>query len=291
MHATPFRGIGLRRQHFTHLLEAGCGRVEWFEIISEDLFGRGGRPWAVAMAVRRERPVVLHGTALAIGNAAPLSEDYLVRLEQVIERLEPAWVSDHLSWGSAGGVHTHELLPLPYTEATLAHVVRRVSEVQDRLKRRILLENPSTYLAFRESTITEWDFLTEVTRRTGAGVLLDVNNIFVSSENLGFSAHEYIDGIPVGSVGQIHVAGHTRYDAFIMDTHVGPVPAPVWALYRRAIERFGRIPTLVEWDTDVPALDVVTREADHAEEIARDVVGPATTRRPCEFTAAGAANA
>jgi uncharacterized protein (UPF0276 family) len=275
MLATPFRGIGLRRQHFTHLLEAGCGSVEWFEIISEDLFGKGGRPWAVATAVRRERPVVLHGTGLSIGNAAPLSDDYLDRLEQVMDRLEPAWVSDHLSWGSAGGVNTHELLPIPYTQATLDHVAARLNRVQDRLRRRILLENPSTYLAFRESTLTEWEFLAELVRRTGAGVLLDVNNVFVSSQNLGFSADAYVDGIPAGSVGQIHVAGHTHCDSFIMDTHVGPVPDAVWSLYRRAIEHFGSVPTLVEWDTDVPAFEIVAREADHAEEIARSVTSHA----------------
>lgn len=272
-------GIGLRREHYAHLLEHGPGEVPWFEVISEDLFGDGGRPWAVAERVRRDVPVVLHGTALDIGNADDLSVRYLDDLERVIERIEPAWVSDHLSWGAAGSVHSHELLPLPYCEATLARVAERVDRVQHRLQRVLLLENPSAYLAFRESTMTEWEFLRELVRRTGAGLLLDVNNVYVSSQNLGFDPATYLDGIPRDAVGQFHLAGHTRYPDFVMDTHVGPVPDAVMALYRHSVSRFGDAPALVEWDTDVPAFAVVAREAARAAGIAADVIGEAPTTR------------
>ena len=274
----PGYGIGLRRQHFSYLLEHGTAGVDWFEIISEDLFGEGGRPWAVAERVRREKPVVLHGTGLAIGNAAPPSRVYLEGLARVIERIEPSWISDHLSWGAAGGVYSHELLPLPYDEETLAHVCERLDAVQEKLGRRLLLENPSTYLSFRRSTITEFEFMNEVMRRTGAGVLLDVNNVYVSSVNVGLDPIAYIDGLNPAGVGQIHLAGHTRYPTFVMDTHVGPVPDEVWALYRRAIARFGEVPTLVEWDTDVPPFETVAAEASRARETAREALAAEASR-------------
>jgi uncharacterized protein (UPF0276 family) len=266
-------GIGLRPPHYGRLLEHGALGASWFEAISENFFELGGRPLAVLERVRLDVPVVLHGVALGIGSADPLSGPYLARLARLIERIEPAWVSDHLCWGSADGHYSHDLLPIVYTEESLAHVVERVERVQERLGRRILLENITSYLGFTASTIPEWEFLNEVTRRTGAALLLDVNNVFVTGHNLGFDARAYLAAIRPGSVAQLHLAGHSPQPDFILDSHVGPVPEVVWDLYRVALGRFGRVPTLVEWDEAVPELEVVLAEARRAAAIEREVLG------------------
>jgi uncharacterized protein len=271
--ATLGHGIGLRPPHYSRLLEHGASGVSWFEAISENFFELGGRPLAVLERVRADVPVVLHGVALGIGSADPLSDAYLTRLERLIERVEPAWVSDHLCWGSADGHYSHDLLPIVYTEESLEHVVARVERVQQRLRRRVLLENVTAYLRFAASTIPEWEFLNELTRRTGAALLLDVNNVFVTSQNLDFDPLAYLEQIRPDSVAQIHLAGHTRQPDFILDSHVGPVPDVVWDLYRVALRHFGRVPTLVEWDEAVPELETVLGEASRAAAIEREVLG------------------
>jgi uncharacterized protein len=266
-------GIGLRPSHYSRLLEHGASGVGWFEAISENFFELGGRPRAVLERVRRDVPVVLHGVALSIGGADPLNGEYLSSLQRLIEHIEPAWVSDHVCWGSADGRYSHDLLPIVYSEAALEHVIERVERVQERLQRRILLENISAYLRFAESRIPEPQFINEVTLRTSAGLLLDVNNVYVNSQNLGFDAHAYLDELRPGSVLQIHLAGHTVQPDFILDSHVGPVPDPVWELYRHALRRFGRVPTLVEWDEAVPELEVVLAEARRAQAVELELLG------------------
>lgn len=256
-------GIGLRPKHYGRLLEERPP-VEWFEATSENFIARGGKPIAVLEKVRRDVPVVLHGVSLSIGATAPLSRPYLASLQALIERIEPAWVSDHLSWGSRDGRYLHDLLPIPYTEEALDHLVARVGIVQDVLQRQILLENPSTYVAFRGSSLTEWDFLTEVARRADCGILLDLNNLYVSARNHGFDPLRYLEAIAGDRVGQIHLAGHSDKGAYLLDSHDHPVPDPVWALYRETVRRFGRISTLIEWDDHVPPLEVLVAESRRA---------------------------
>ncbi|MCC6521068.1 MAG: DUF692 domain-containing protein [Polyangiaceae bacterium] len=265
-------GIGLRREHYGHVLEHGVGDVDWLEIVSENFFAPGGRPWAVLERVRAERPVAVHGVSLCIGDAGPLREDYVARLLRLVARLEPAIVSDHLCWGGLDGAYAHDLLPLPYTEEALALVVDKVRALQDRLGRRILLENVSSYLTFAASTLSEWDFLGEVARRADCGILLDVNNVVVSAKNHGFAPETYVDAIDPGRVGQLHLAGHTDHGHVVIDSHIGPVPASVWALYRRVVARMGRVPTLVEWDEQVPAYERVVAERARAAEIEAEVL-------------------
>jgi uncharacterized protein (UPF0276 family) len=266
-------GIGLRTAHYARLLEAPATGVDWFEVISENFFEPGGRPWAVLERVRAQVPVVAHGVSLCIGDTDTLDGRTIELLKQFVARIEPAWVSDHLCWGSLGGRRTHDLLPLPYTEEALTHVVARVGRVQERLGRRILLENVSSYVGYRASTIPESEFLGEVARRADCGILLDLNNVVVSGANMGFDVAAYVDAIPADRVQQIHLAGHTDRGSYLFDTHVGPVPGPVWGLYRRAVRRFGAVPTLVEWDDNVPALEVVAAEAERARHIEREELG------------------
>jgi uncharacterized protein (UPF0276 family) len=267
-------GVGLRPSHYAWLLEHGAAGVEWFEVISENCFGAGGRPWAVLERIRDEVPLVLHGVGMGLGDARGPGEAYLARLREVIAALSPAWVSDHLCWGSVDGVWTHDLLPIPYREDTLAHVCAQVDRVQGILRRRLLLENITSYLQWRTSEMSEGEFLAQLVHRTGCGVLLDVNNLVVNATNLGLDPIATLEALPPGSVGQIHLAGHTRYpDGSAIDTHVGPVPDAVWAVYRAALLRFGPVPTSVEWDEDVPPLEVVLAEAARAGGIERDLLG------------------
>jgi uncharacterized protein (UPF0276 family) len=261
-------GVGLRPDHYAELLDQGPWGVEWFEVISENYFAPGGRPWAVLERVRRELPVVMHGVALAIADADPISEPYLASLQQVIERVAPAWVSDHLCWGSAGGSYAHDLLPIPYTEEALDHVTSRIEYVQERLGRPLMLENISAYASFVETTMPEWEFLNALAHRTGCSVLLDVNNVYVSSQNLGLDAERFLSSIDPDVVGQIHLAGHTVQGELIVDTHRGPVPEPVWELYRRLLARLSRpVSTLIEWDDQVPEFAEVVAESRRARQI------------------------
>ena len=259
-------GIGLRPKHYREFLEASP-TVDWVEAISENFMGVGGRPLAVLEKVRRERPVVLHGVSLGIGSAGPLDPRYLDDWKALIARIEPAIVSDHLCWGRAHGRYSHDLLPVPFTEEVVRHVVDRVSRVQDFLGRRIALENASSYLTFKQSELTEWEFLAQVAQRADCDILLDVNNIFVSSRNHGFDPDAYLAGVPIDRVVQIHLAGHQRRPELIIDTHDGPVSDEVWALYARALGRFGKVPTLIEWDDAVPPLETLLAEAEKARAI------------------------
>ena len=256
-------GIGLRPRHFPRILE-GTARADWFEVISENFMIPGGRPLAVLERARAAAPVVLHGVSLSLGATDPLNEHYLRELRALADRFEPAWVSDHLCWGSFAGRYAHDLLPLPYTEEALALVTARVAQVQERLGRRILVENVSSYLTFNHSTMSEWTFLAEVAAGADCGILLDVNNVYVSAANHGFSAEEYLDGVPAARIGQIHLAGHSDKGTHLLDSHDGPVVPAVWRLYRHALRRFGRVSTLVEWDERVPELEEVLAEAERA---------------------------
>jgi uncharacterized protein (UPF0276 family) len=259
-------GVGLRREHFDRVLAAPT-RVDWFEVISENFMVDGGRPLDVLTRVRRDYPVVLHGVSLSIGSTDPLNEDYLDRLKALAARVAPAWVSDHLCWGGAGGRYSHDLLPLPYTVEAMRHVVARVQHVQERLGRAIALENVSSYVTFRQSTMTEWDFLAEVARRSGCGILLDVNNIYVSARNHGFDPRAYVHGIPVEKVWQFHLAGHSDKGDFLLDTHDHPVCDPVWDLYAEAARRFGPVSTLIEWDDNIPGFERLEEESERARAI------------------------
>jgi len=265
-------GLGLRREHYRDVAEGrprgAAKRVDWFEVISENFMVPGGNPRRVLENVRRDHPVVLHGVSLSIGSTDPLDGAYLDRLDALARSVEPAWVSDHLCWGTAHGFNAHDLLPLPYTEATLAHVAARVQAVQERLGRRILLENPSSYLAFRDADMGEAEFLAQLARRADCGILLDVNNVFVSAHNLGFDPHAYLAALPGERIGQIHLAGHSVDGDLLIDTHDALVRDEVWALYREAIARFGPRATMIEWDAQVPPFAELTGELDRARSVA-----------------------
>ncbi|MBI3301225.1 MAG: DUF692 domain-containing protein [Deltaproteobacteria bacterium] len=272
--AVPYlgHGVGLRMQHFPRLWE-GTAHVDWFEAISENFMIRGGRPLAALEKAREVAPLVLHGVSLSLGSTDPLNDAYLRDLQTLVRRFEPAWVSDHLCWSSVGGHYAHDLLPLPYTEEALAQVVERVRAVQDRLGRQILIENVSSYLTFAYSTMPEWEFLAEIAEQADCGILLDVNNVYVSATNHGFRAEEYITGVPAHRVGQIHLAGHSDKGTYLFDTHDGPVIAPVWDLYRLAVRRCGRVSTLIEWDDRIPEFDVLCAEAEYARAIEAAMIG------------------
>jgi len=263
-------GIGLRREHFAEVLD-GRARTDWFEVVSENFMVPGGRPLAVLERARASAPVVLHGVSLSLGSVDPLSGAYLDALAALAARVEPAWLSDHLCWGSVGRRYAHDLLPLPYTEEALAHVVRRIDAVQARLGRRILIENVSSYLTYAHSTISEWEFLAETARRADCGILLDVNNVYVSATNHRFDPRVYLAAMPADRVGQFHLAGHSDRGTHLLDTHDAPVSPAVWALYREAAVAFPGVSTLVEWDERVPALDVLLAEAARARAIAGEI--------------------
>ena len=256
-------GIGLRAPHVGELL-ARRPAVPWLEVHSENYMS-GGPALASLETVRREYPVSLHGVGLSLGTAGDIDARHLSRLRSLVDRVEPCLVSEHLSWSTAGGAYLNHLLPLPYTDETLDVVADHIHEVQDALGRRILVENPSSYLRFRHSSMAEPHFLAELARRTGCGLLCDVNNIYVSAWNLGFDAESYLDALPVSAIGEIHLAGHVANDAdgqtILIDDHGSRVAAAVWKLYQRALERFGPVPTLIEWDTDIPELSVILGEA------------------------------
>jgi len=270
-------GIGLRAPHVAEIVRQRPA-VGWLEVHAENYMG-GGPAIRELERVREDFPISLHGVGLSLGTAGPLDAHHLERLARLVGRIEPALVSEHLSWSVAGGVYLNDLLPVPLTEETLAVVARHVEQVQVRLGRRILVENPSSYLRFTDSTIPEAIFLAELARRTGCGVLCDVNNIYVSSMNLGFDAVRYLAALPAAAIGEIHLAGHAINDAdgrtILIDDHGAPVANAVWRLYALALERFGPTPTLVEWDTNVPPLAVLLGEAAEAQELLNRVAGGA----------------
>jgi len=259
-------GIGLRSPHVEEML-ATRPAVGWLEIHAENYMG-GGPAMRALERLRSEYPVSVHGVGLSLGSADGLDADHLERLARLVERVEPALVSEHLSWSIAGGAYLNHLLPLPYTEESLAIVTAHVARVQERLRRRILVENPSGYLRFEHSTLEEAEFLTALAQRTGCGLLCDVNNIHVTCANLGGDADAYLGALPAAAIGEIHLGGHAVNDAdgrpILIDDHGSPVAEPVWRLYERALARFGARPTLVEWDTDVPPLPTLLGEAAQA---------------------------
>jgi uncharacterized protein (UPF0276 family) len=264
-------GVGLRPKHYSRFLNENPD-VAWVEAITENFLSPGGRPLDVLQKARRDRPVVLHGVSLCIGSVDPLDKEYLTKVRDLARRIEPAFVSDHLCWGRYRGRYTHDLLPLPYTEESLTHVTDRVKEVQDFLGRRFVLENPSTYVAFRESTMTEWEFLARVAEDADCGILLDVNNVFVSARNHGFDAAAYLAAMPGHRIAQIHLAGHADKGTYLFDTHDAPVPDSVWSLYASTIRRFGAISTLIEWDDHVPELDELLAQSRRAAEVEQAAV-------------------
>jgi uncharacterized protein (UPF0276 family) len=256
-------GVGLRRQHYSHILETRP-QMDWFEVISENFMVEGGRPLQVLERIRANYPIVLHGVSLSIGSTDHLDRKYLRDLKSLLNRFEPAWVSDHLCWTSVGSHNTHDLLPLPYTEEVVRHVAVRVREVQETLQRRILVENVSSYMTFVQSTMTEWEFLSAVAEEADCGILLDINNIFVSAFNHGFTAERYIDSVPIERVVQFHLAGHCDHGSYLLDSHDHPVCEEVWKLYERAVRRFGVVSALVEWDDNIPKYDVLAAAAAQA---------------------------
>lgn len=263
--ALPRRaGIGLRSPHLQEVL-ATRPPIDWFEVHSENFFVAGGPALAALLALRQDYPLSLHGVGLSIGGADGLDSAHLRQLQALVERVEPAAVSEHLCWSAIGGRWLNNLLPLPYTRAALDLVCAHVDQVQEALRRPILMENVSSYLRFLPEDMPEWEFVTAVARHTGCGLLLDVNNIHVSACNHGFDAHEFLAGIPVDAVAEIHLAGYEEVDGLLVDTHSRPVYPAVWALYQAALQRFGAQPTLLEWDQDIPALAVLQAEAATAQ--------------------------
>jgi uncharacterized protein (UPF0276 family) len=263
-------GVGLRPQHYPEVVAAADPTrlgVDFFEAISENYMVPGGRPPRVLEDVRASFPVVLHGVSLNIGSADPLDGGYLGELAALAKRFEPAWLSDHLCWTGVGGHNLHDLLPLPYTESALAHVAERVARVQDRLGRRIALENVSSYFAYRQDAMPEWEFLARIAERADCGILLDVNNVFVSAHNHGFDAERYLAAIPPERVFQIHLAGHCEEGPLLIDTHDHPVRDEVWALFESTVRRLGPVTTLIEWDDHIPQFAVLAAEAARAREI------------------------
>lgn len=274
-------GVGLRGAHFPHLMRTppDAWGVDWFEIISENFIDNRGFAAHVLEKVAAQRPVVMHGVSLSIGSTAPLDMAYLRKLKALADRVRPAWISDHLCWTGVNGVNTHDLLPMPLTEASLAHVADRVRAVQDLLGRPLVLENPSTYLEFRASVIPEWEFLARLAEATGCGLLLDVNNVFVSATNHGFDPVRYIDGVPADRIVQMHLAGHSDCGTHLIDTHDHPVAGAVWPLYQRAQQRTAGVATLLEWDAHIPPFPEVCAELGKAR-LARAGVLPTAAAGP-----------
>jgi hypothetical protein len=264
-------GLGLRPQHYRDILE-GEPAVDWFEAISENYMGDGGRPRAMLDKIRARYPVVLHGVSLSIASTAPLDMDYLRRLKRLARDIEPEWVSDHLCWTGVHGINLHDLLPIPYTNEALDHVCDRIERVQDYMGRAIAIENVSSYVRFPHSTMPEWTFIAELARRTGCWLILDVNNVFVSAFNHEFDGRAFIDAIPRDRVVQFHLAGHEHNLTHIIDTHDHDVPGEVWDLYAHAVRRFGPVSTMIERDDHIPPLAEVVAELDMARRIAGEIL-------------------
>ena len=257
-------GLGLRAPHYETILEKRPKTVDWFEIISENYIEAHKGHWNFLADLRADYPIVMHGVSLSIGSTDPLNSDYLKKLKALADFLEAPWVSDHLCWTGVLGKNTHDLLPVPYTDEALSHIVSRIKQVQDILGRRIVLENPSSYLEFADSTISEWEFLARMAQDADCGLLLDVNNIYVSAFNHGYDAKTYIDAIPAEHIVQMHLAGHHHHGTHIIDTHDSHVAEEVWKLYAYAVAIKGTASTMVEWDGDIPTFDVLIAELDKA---------------------------
>jgi hypothetical protein len=264
-------GLGLRTDHYADFLRHRPVGVDWLEIISENYMVPGGAPLHHLDRIRADHPMVMHGVSLNIGGTDPLDLDYLRQLRTLIQRVEPVWVSDHFCWTGVNGTNLHDLLPLPMTEAALRHVVDRIGRVQDLLGRQLVLETASTYVRFAGDDMAEHSFVAEVARRADCKLLLDVNNVYVSSINHGWDAHEYINALPADKVVQLHLAGHSVVDGFLIDTHDAPVCDAVWALYEHTLRRMGPKPTMIERDDHIPVLDELLAELQKARQLAAQV--------------------
>jgi uncharacterized protein (UPF0276 family) len=264
-------GTSFKHQHLAEIRADGGGRG-FFEVHAENYMGAGGPPHRALETLRRDFPISLHGVCMSIGGERPLDRTHLARFRHLVERYEPALVSEHLAWSTHETTYFNDLLPLPYTETTLRQVCDHIDQFQEAIRRPILLENPSTYVAFRESTMSETDFIRSVSRRTGCGLLLDVNNVFVSATNHGFSALDYLSDFPLADVGEIHLAGHAEQsddegELLLIDSHNGPVADAVWKLFKIVVSRCGPVPTLVEWDSNIPDWPILKAEAAAAQAI------------------------
>jgi uncharacterized protein len=256
-------GLGLRTEHYQEILDTQP-YVDWFEVISENYMIPGGKPLYYLDKIRANYPMVMHGVSLSIGSVSPLDENYLIQLKQLSKRIEPAWISDHLCWTGVHGINLHDLLPLSYTTETIHHVVDRISQVQEILGRPILIENVSSYVNFKNAEMTEWEFINSIAKQSGCLLLLDVNNIYVSSINHGFDAYEFINSIDASRVQQIHLAGHENHGDYIIDTHDAPIVNSVWDLYSHAIRRFGPVSTMIERDDHIPPIAELITELEQA---------------------------
>lgn len=260
-------GLGLRTEHYQHVID-NKPDVDWFEILTENYMVPGGKPLHNLDVIRQDYDMVMHGVSMSIGSTDPLNKDYLKDLKQLIQRVQPHWISDHLCWTSINGSNSHDLLPLPYNEDTINHIADRVRQVQDYLGQQILLENLSSYVTYNESEIQEWEFFNEIVKRADCHVLLDINNIFVSAHNHHFDPIDYIKGMDSERIKQFHLAGHSYSGDMIIDTHDHDVCDPVWALYEQALKHYGAVSTMIERDDDIPEFPVLRQELSIAEDIA-----------------------
>lgn len=264
-------GLGLRTDHYEYVI-ANKPQVDWFEIISENYMVPGGKPLAHLDKIRQDYPMVMHGVSMSIGSTDPLNSSYLKKLKQLIDRVEPQWISDHLCWTAVDHINSHDLLPLPYNEETIVHIVERIKRVQETIGRQMLIENLSSYVTYNNSEMTEWQFVSEIAKRADCFILLDINNIFVSANNHHFEPQDYVNGIDGDRVMQFHLAGHSYNGDMIIDTHDHDVCDPVWQLYEYALKRFGAVSTMIERDDNIPPFEVLRQEMAIAEKIAVKVL-------------------
>jgi uncharacterized protein (UPF0276 family) len=287
-HANLGLGVGLRTVHYQHIL-AENPAVDWFEVITENYMDSRGRPRHVLEQIAERYPVVMHGVSLSIGSTDALDFEYLGKMKALAKEVKPGWISDHVCWTGVAGINTHDLLPLPLTEASLRHVIERVRQVQDFLERPFVLENPSTYVGFKDSTMPEWEFISRLAEEADCGLLLDVNNVYVSSVNHDFDPFDFIRALPAERIVQMHIAGHTNMGTHIIDTHDGHVIDPVWELYRLAHLRTGGVSTLLEWDAKIPPFEVVHAEVLKAKQFMSEnltvVPSPAPPAEPVTVSA------
>ncbi|MEH6443939.1 MAG: DUF692 domain-containing protein [Oceanospirillaceae bacterium] len=264
-------GLGLRSDYYQQIIDEKPA-VDWFEILTENYLVDGGKPLYFLDKIRADYPMVMHGVSMSIGSTDPLDYTYLKQLKALAERVEPQWISDHLCWTGQNQVNLHDLMPLPYTREAINHVAARIREVQDFLGRQLVIENVSSYVTYREDEMTEWDFIGEVTKAADCHLLLDVNNVYVSARNHGFDPLDYISALPISAVRQLHLAGHTDYGSYVVDTHDQPVPDPVWDLAVKVFERFGAVPAMIERDDNMPAFSELMAELAHLRRIAKDTL-------------------
>jgi uncharacterized protein len=264
-------GLGLRTDHFEHILQHQPD-IDWFEVLSENYLVAGGKPRYYLEAIAEQYPVVMHGVSMSIGSTDPLDMDYLKALKKLSNDIKPKWISDHICWTSIHGINSHDLLPLPYTDETVIHVAQRIAQVQDFLGERILLENVSSYLSYKDSTMDEWQFLSRVAEEADSLILLDINNIYVSARNHHFDPMTYLERIDARRVQQFHLAGHSDYGDYVIDTHDHDIPISVWDLYQAALKRFGPVSTMIERDANIPAFPALYQELRHAQALANQTL-------------------